>query len=164
MPTVQEGMNAPAFTLADITGKSHALSDALKKGPVLAAFFKVSCPVCQFTFPFLERLYEAYGDSKVSFFAISQDNAADTREFLQEFGVQFPSLVDADGYKVSKQYGLTMVPSLFFIQPDGKVKTASMGFAKRDLESIAAEMAMIAGKPAQPVFRSGEKVPDYRPG
>ena len=164
MSTVQAAMAAPAFALADITGKSHALTDALKKGPVLAAFFKVSCPVCQFTFPFLQRLYEMYGDSKVSFLAISQDNAADTREFLQEFGVKFPSLIDVDGYKVSKQYGLTMVPSLFFIQPDGKVKTASMGFAKRDLESIAAEMAAVYGKPAQPIFRSGEKVPDYRPG
>jgi peroxiredoxin len=163
MPKLQAGMPAPTFTLADAGGQNHALADALKKGPVLAAFFKISCPVCQFTFPFLQRLYENYG-SGVSFWGISQDNAADTREFLNEFGVKFPSLLDSDGYKVSKQYGLTNVPSIFLIQPDGKVHTASVGFAKHDLESIAAELAKRSGKPAQPVFLPGEKVPEYRPG
>lgn len=164
MPKLEAGMPAPTFTLADSTGRSYTLADALKKGPVLAAFFKISCPVCQFTFPFLQRMYESYGDSKVSFWGISQDNAADTQEFLREFGVKFPSLLDSDGYKVSKQYSLTNVPSLFFIQPDGKVQTASVGFAKRDIETIASEVAKVSGKPGQPVFRPGEKVPEYKPG
>ncbi len=164
MPKVQAGMAAPTFTLGALNGQSYTLADALKKGPVLAAFFKISCPVCQFTFPFLQRLYETYDDSHVTFWGISQDNAADTHEFLNEFGVKFPSLIDADGYKVSKQYGLTNVPSIFLVQPDGKVHTASVGFAKRDLETIAAKIAQVSGKPVQPVFLPGEKVPDYRPG
>lgn len=164
MQTVQAGRPAPTFALGSVSGQNYALADALKKGPVLAAFFKVSCPVCQFTFPFLERLYEAYGDAKVSFWGISQDKAADTREFLNEFGVKFPSLIDADGYEVSKQYGLTNVPSIFLIQPDGTVHTASVGFTKRDLETIGAELAKVSGKAAQSVFLPGEKVPDHRPG
>jgi peroxiredoxin len=164
MPKLQAGKAAPTFTLGDVSGQNYALAEALKKGPVLAAFFKVSCPVCQFTFPFLERLYETYGDAKASFWGISQDKAADTREFLNEFDVKFPSLIDADGYKVSKQYGLTNVPSIFLIEPDGRVHTASVGFSKHDLETIGAELAKVSGKPMQPVFLPGEKVPDYRPG
>ena len=164
MPKVQAGAVAPAFALPGLNGQSHSLSDALKKGPVLAAFFKISCPVCQFTFPFLQRLYETYGKANLSFWGISQDDVPDTREFLNEFGVKFPSLIDANGYKVSKQYGLTHVPSIFFIQPDGKVHTVSVGFTKRDLESIAAELAKASGKPMQPVFLPGEKVPEHRPG
>lgn len=164
MPKLHAGMPAPTFTLSDSTERRYTLTDALKKGPVLAAFFKISCPVCQFTFPFLQRMYESYGDSKMSFWGISQDNATDTQEFLHEFGVKFPSLLDSDGYKVSKQYGLTNVPSLFLIQPDGKIQTASVGFAKRDIETIAAEVAKVTGKPEQPVFRPGEKVPEYKPG
>lgn len=164
MPKVQAGAVAPTFTLAGLDGRHFALADALKRGPVLAAFFKIACPVCQFTFPFLQRIYETYGGSNVSLWGISQDDAADTREFLNEFGVKFPSLLDCDGYKVSKQYGLTNVPSLFFIQPDGKVHTFSTGFTKKDLETISAEIASVSGKPAQPLFRPGEKVPDHRPG
>lgn len=164
MPKVQAGMPAPTFTLSGLNSERFVLADALKKGPVLAAFFKITCPVCQFTFPFLERIYETYGDSHVSFWGVSQDNIADTREFLNEFGVKFPTLIDADGYKVTKQYGLANVPSIFFIQPDGKVRTFSSGFTKKDLESISAEIATASGKPVQPLFRPGEKVPDHRPG
>ena len=91
MSKVQAGTQAPTFMLGGVNGQGYSLADALKKGPVLAAFFKISCPVCQFTFPFLQRLYESYGDSNVSFWGISQDNAADTTEFLNEFGVKFPS-------------------------------------------------------------------------
>jgi peroxiredoxin len=164
MPKLQAGMPAPPFTLGSVNGQNYALADALKKGPVLAAFFKISCPVCQFTFPFLQRMYESYGNSNISFWGISQDEAADTQEFLHEFGVKFPSLLDSDGYKVSKEYGLTNVPSLFLIQQDGKVHTASVGFAKRDIEAISAAMAKATGKPAQAVFLPSEKVPEYRPG
>lgn len=164
MSKIQTGGAAPEFALASVDGQKHSLADALKKGPVLAAFFKVSCPVCQFTFPFLERIYESCGDGKVSFWGVSQDNANDTREFLGEYGVKFPTLIDADGYKVSKQYGLTNVPTIFLIQPDGKVHTASVGFAKKDLETIAAEIAKASGKTPHALFRNGEKVPEYRPG
>lgn len=164
MPMLQPGMQAPVFTLADGDGKNYSLADALKSGPVLAAFFKISCPVCQFTFPFLQRIYEAFGDSRVSIWGISQDNPADTRRFLNEFGVKFPALIDAQGYKVSNQYGLTNVPSIFLIEPDGKIRTASIGFAKRDLESMASEIAKAEGKSPQSLFRPNEKVPDHRPG
>ncbi|MFZ0213626.1 MAG: TlpA disulfide reductase family protein [Candidatus Acidiferrales bacterium] len=164
MSKIQPGQSAPAFALTGMDGQKHSLADALKKGPVLAAFFKISCPVCQFTFPFLERMYESYGGGKVSFWGVSQDNAADTKEFLAEFGVKFQTLLDADGYKVSKQYGLTNVPTIFLIQPDGKVQTACVGFAKKELETMAAQMAAASGKTPQPVFRPGEQIPEYRPG
>lgn len=164
MSTINAGAAAPLFALGGMNGQSYSLADALKKGPVLAAFYKISCPVCQFTFPFLERIYEAYGDSNITFWGISQDDASGTREFMTEFGVKFPSLIDTNGYKISKQYGLTNVPSIFLIQPDGKVKTASVGFAKSDLENISAELAKVSGKPAKPVFLPGEQVPEYRPG
>lgn len=164
MSKIQAGNEAPAFSLAGIDGQLYSLPEALKGGPVVAAFFKISCPVCQFTFPFLERMYESYGDAKVSFWAVSQDNVADTRGFLSEFGLKFPALIDADGYKVSKQYGLANVPTIFLIRPDGTVHTASVGFAKADLETIAAEVAKASGKAREPLFRPGEKVPDYKPG
>jgi peroxiredoxin len=164
MSKIQTGTAAPVFALAGVDGQKHSLADALKKGPVLAAFFKVSCPVCQFTFPFLERIYENYGDGKVSFWGVSQDNVHDTREFLDEYGVKFPTLIDADGYQVTKQYRLTNVPTIFLIQPDGKVHTASVGFARNDLETIATEVAKASAKTPQALFRPGEKVPEYRSG
>ncbi|HEV3253131.1 MAG TPA: TlpA disulfide reductase family protein [Candidatus Acidoferrales bacterium] len=164
MTKVQVGNAAPAFALSGMNGKQYSLGEALKKGPVLAAFFKIHCPVCQFTFPFLERLYETYGGDKIAIWGISQDDAADTKEFCDEYGVKFTTLIDGDGYPVSNQYALTNVPTVLLIGSDGKVTASCVGFSKPDLEKMAAELARASGKPAQPLFRPGEVVPDYKPG
>jgi len=158
------GKAAPPIELATVDGKKVSLADALAKGPVLAAFFKVSCPVCQFTFPFLERMYEMFGGGNFTFWAISQNDAADTREFLDKYGVQFPALLDEKGYPASNQYGLTNVPTAFLIAPDGRIQISSVGFCKADLEKIAAVAARAAGKSVVPLFKSGEAVPEYKPG
>ncbi len=165
MTKVVPGKNAPAFTLPGLDGqKKYSLTEALKEGPVVAAFFKIACPICQFTLPFLERVYETYGDSKVTFWGISQDDARDTRDFSKELGIKFPTLIDEDGYPVSNQYGLTNVPTLLLIGPDGKAMVSTTGFDKAALEKINAEVARYSGKPEQPLFRPGEIVPDYKPG
>ena len=164
MGALEAGQSAPGVSLKNTEGQTVSLAEALKKGPVLAAFFKVNCPVCQFTFPFLERMYETYGASKFTFLGISQNDAGETREFNKEYGVKFSVLIDEAGYPVSNQYGLTNVPSLFLISPGGKIQESSVGFARADLERIAAEAARASGKPAIPLFKPGEVVPDYKPG
>src|SRR6202043_3292489 len=120
------GAPAPEISLTSAAGQKLSLADALKKGPVLTAFFKVSCPTCQFTMPFLERLHERYSGPKFSMLGISQDDARDTREFCEEYGVQFPALIDERGYPASNEYGLTNVPPMFWINPDGQIQTTSV--------------------------------------
>ena len=141
MTKIQAGHAAPVFTLKSTEGKGFSLADALKKGPVVAAFFKITCPVCQFTFPFLERLHRAHSGDAVSFVGISQNEDAQTKEFLAEYGITFAGLMDEDGYPVSNSYGLNTVPTVFLIAPDGKVQVSSVGFCKADLEKIAKELS-----------------------
>ena len=164
MAALPAGAKAPAISLQDMNGDTVALADALRKGPVVAAFFKVSCPTCQFTAPFLERLHEAYAGPKFTLWGISQDDAAGTREFFKEFDVEFPTLLDGSGYPASNQYGITTVPSIFLISPDGKIQVTSEGFAKRDLEKIAAEVALATGASAKTLFKPSEIVPEIKPG
>jgi peroxiredoxin len=158
------GQTAPGFSLKALDGKEYSLSSLLEPGPVVLAFFKISCPVCQFTFPFLQRLFERYGGDGVSFLGISQDDARSTKEFNQEYGINFPTLIDAQGYPASNAYGLTNVPSIFLVMPDGSVKVQCMGFSKGDLEKIGAELAQQRALKAAPLFGKNEVVPDYKPG
>jgi peroxiredoxin len=162
--TIQEKEKAPQFKLREAAGHEFSLAEELRKGPVVVAFFKISCPVCQFTFPFLERLHKAYGNSTATFLAISQDDAQDTREFCTEYGITFPALIDGDNYAVSSEYGLTNVPSIFFITPDGTVKLTSIGFDKAKLEAMSGELARVTKRPAAALFRAGEVVPNFKPG
>ena len=164
MTTAVAGKTAPDFSLPDLGGKEHSLAAALEKGPVALAFYKVSCPVCQYALPFVERIHKAYGGERVSVFGISQDDVRDTREFCDEYGLTFASLVDEEGYPVSNKYGLTNVPTVVLVQPDGRVKVSVHGFSKRDLETISKELAVAAGKLVKPVFLPDEVVPDYKPG
>ena len=164
MTSILESHAAPPIRLNDTHGNSISLAECLKKGPVVAAFFKVSCPVCQYTFPFLERLHKQYQNDRVTFLGISQDEAEDTLEFLAEYGVTFPALIEHSSYAVSNAYGLTNVPTIFLIGTDGKVLVSVMGFDKEKLEAISKQVGKHLGKPAATVFQKGECIPDSKPG
>jgi peroxiredoxin len=166
MTHIVAGNMAPEFSLKALDGKDHSLQQLMQQGPVVAAFFKVSCPVCQFTFPFLERIYKRYGGDNVTFLGISQDDARATKDFAKEFGTTFPMLLDEKqkGYPASNAYGLTSVPTIFLIETDGTVKISCMGFAKKDLESIARELAERKKITPAALFRPDESVPAHKPG
>jgi peroxiredoxin len=166
MTHIVAGNMAPEFSLKALDAKEYSLQELIQRGPAVAAFFKVSCPVCQFTFPFLERLYERYGGDGVTFLGISQDDERATKDFAKEFGVTFPMVLDPKekNYAASNAYGLTNVPTIFLVETDGTVKISCMGFDKKDLESIAGELAERRKIEPSPLFLAGESVPDHKPG
>jgi peroxiredoxin len=165
MAALATGTPAPAFELKTLDSKQFSLIEALTRGPVVLAFFKVSCPTCQYAFPFLERLRKAYAANGVSLVGISQNGAKDTAAFNKEFGVTFPVLLDdPDSYPVSNAYGLTNVPTIFWIAQDGEIEVSSVGWVKADFEQINRKMAE-AGKIGTAVlFKPGEDVRDFRAG
>lgn len=164
MPALTAGTAAPEINLFNLRGSQFSLSEALKRGPVIAAFFKVSCPVCQFTFPYLERIYKAYPGAPITIVGVSQDEQNYTEDFAREYGITFPLLLDpVDRYPVSNAYDLTNVPSTFFIA-DGEVKLSIVGWDKRDMEALNAAVARTSGAAAKPLFKPGEDVPGSKAG
>jgi peroxiredoxin len=164
MTHIVAGKIAPGFSLKGLDGKEYSLGALIERGPVVAAFFKISCPVCQFTFPFLERLYQRYGRDGATFLGVSQDDARSTKVFAAQYGVAFPMVLDEKGYPVSNAYGLTSVPTIFLVEPDGTVRVSSTGFDKKDLETIARELAERRRIAPAALFKPDEKVPENKPG
>jgi peroxiredoxin len=165
MGALTAGTSAPDFKLQTMDGREFSLRDALVRGPVVAAFFKISCPVCQYTFLFLERIYKAHGGKNVTIVGVSQNEKKDTAAFVKEYGVTFPVLLDeTDSYPVSNAYGLTNVPTVFWIATDGEIEISSVGWERKEIEEINRRAASIAGESLKPVFHEGEKVPDFRAG
>jgi len=165
MPALAVGTLAPDFTLSTMDGKPFVLRDALARGPVLLVFFKVSCPVCQYALPFVERIYRAYGQQPLTIAAVSQNDRKDTASFLKEYGVTFPVLLDdTSTYPVSNAYGLTNVPTLFWIEPDGEISISSVGWVKPEIEDMNRRSAKLNAIAPKPVFRAGEEVADFRAG
>ena len=165
MPALTAATKAPDFSLTGIDGKKFNLQDALKQGLVVAAFFKVSCPVCQYAFPFLERVHKAHLDPKVTIVGISQDDKRSTGAFLKEYGVTFPALLDdPNGYAVSNAYGLTNVPTWFLIGQDGEIEISSVGWVKKDIEDLNRKLSDAQKTPPPQLFKPGEEIHDFRAG
>src|ERR1700691_1491858 len=142
MAALTAGPKAPDFERKALDGRSFVLHDELMSGPVVLAFFKVGCPTCQYTFPFLERLERAYGHKGVRIIGVSQNDPRETVAFTKEFGVTFPVLLDdTHRYPVSNAYGLTNVPSIFWIAQDGGIEVSSVGWSKADFNEINRKMA-----------------------
>lgn len=150
------GDRAPSFRLTGLDGSARTLEDILAGGPALLAFYKISCPVCQLTAPYLERLA---ANNAIQVIGISQDDASATQGFLQRFGVTFPTLLDpgSEGYPASNAYGITSVPSLFLLERDGAIARAFNGFSKRDFEEIGARAGVVP-------FGPEDHVPEWKAG
>ena len=165
MVTLTAGTQAPDFRLPTIDGQEFSLSEALKRGPVVLAFFKVSCPVCQYAFPYFERMYQANRDAKVTFLGVSQDDAKKTEAFLKQFGVSFPIALDnAKNYAVSNAYGLTNVPTLFYIDPNGEIEVSSVSWAKAEVETVNQKIAALRQQAPPTLWHAGEDVREFRAG
>ena len=165
MQALAAGTHAPQFELPAMDGSKFSLAEALSRGPVLAVFFKVSCPVCQYAFPYYERIYNAYISERLSIIGISQNDKQDTGEFMKKFGISFSVLLDDTKlYPVSNAYGLTNVPSAFWISQDGQIEISSVGWVRNEFEEMARQAATATEVPAKPLFKSSEQVADFRAG
>jgi peroxiredoxin len=160
---LRAGQRAPDFNLARLeqgaVRRSVDLGELLRGGPALLAFFKSSCPVCQMTLPFLERIHRGRTPGSLEVYGVSQDDAETTQEFAGEFGIGFPMLLDTEesGYPASNAYGLSHVPSLFLVERDGTISWSLEGFIKR-------EFLAVAGQAGVNPFRAGEDVPEWKAG
>ncbi len=166
MAALTTGTLAPGFTLPTLEGHQVSLTRLLQRGPVVLAFFKVSCPVCQYAFPLYERMAQANKDASVTVLGISQNGPSETADFRHEYGVNFPIAIDDDAnhYAVSSAYGLTNVPTLFYIAPGGEIEVSCVGWSKRDVDQINAKLATHRNQKPIVLWRAGESIQDYRAG
>jgi peroxiredoxin len=150
------GSFAPGFHLMRLEGSEVTLAELIAGGPVMLVFYKITCPVCQMTMPFLERMHRK-GSLRV--YGISQNEPADTREFLQEYGVSFPNLLDAedDGFPASNAYGISSVPTIFVVDRDGTLSKVIEGWNK-------AEMTALGDLAGMTLFRTDDSVPAWKAG
>ena len=165
MAALTPGSKAPDFELKAMDGKRFVLRDEIAHGPIILAFFKVSCPTCQYAFPFLERLERTYGHKAARIIGVSQNSPRDTADFMKEFGVTFPVLLDdTKTYPVSNAYGLTNVPTIFWIAQDAQIEISSVGWVKAEFEQIGRKMAEYVKTAPAVIFKPGEDVRDFRAG
>ncbi len=133
-------------------------------GEALYAFFKTTCPTCELTWPYLERIRQASDGSGFSVLAVSQDSPEEAREFAARTHSGIATVYDPAPWKVSEALGLETVPTLLLVGADGRVREAIVGFQKSKMRELAVRAAQRAGRVPQELFRPGDDVPELRPG
>jgi peroxiredoxin len=111
-------------------------------------------------------MWQAHKTEAVSFLGISQDSLADTKAFIQRYGVTFPVVLDeAPRYIASNAYKLTNVPTIYLIDRQGGIQVSSVGWLRKEIEEINLKLSMMdAAEQSRPIFKPGEDIAEFKAG
>jgi peroxiredoxin len=119
------GKPAPDFTLTDIAGKEHKLSDYRGKN-VLIVFWATWCGPCRMEIPDLIELRNTVSQDDLAILAISNENPSVVKKFVTEAKMNYTILLDP-GILPGPYNNISAIPSSFFIDSGGKIKLGSTG-------------------------------------
>jgi peroxiredoxin len=162
MAIIEAGAPALHFTLPGLDGREYTLPNSLDGRPLLLVFFKTTCGTCDLAFPYVNRLRDAYAG--LAIWAVSQDPAERAGPYARDRGMDYPVLIDAPAYEVSRLYDPPATPALFLADGRGRIAYTAHGFAKVDLNAISAIVAGCLGQEPVVVAREGDGQPDFQPG
>ena len=160
MSALEPGAKLPPLALRDERGAQ--LPPAA--GETLYVFFKTTCPTCELTWPYLERIRQTAEGGGFRVLGVSQDDPEATRAFGERLGARIETVYDGRPWPVSDALGVTTVPTLLRVGADGEVAETVVGFDRARMEAFARRAGDLAGRPAAPLFRPDENVPAIKPG
>jgi peroxiredoxin len=125
------GKESPDFKVVDINGQSHTLSQYRGKNVVLV-FWATWCPPCLAEIPHLIELRKEVAEDKLAILGISFLDQRNTVEAIKKLVQKNPSInytiTPTNQAIMPKPYSLiNVLPTSFFIDPQGKIKLAAEG-------------------------------------
>lgn len=126
---------APDFTVYDLEGTPHKLSDFRGK-PVVLNFWASWCGPCKSEMPAFEEKYLQYGEQLHFLMVNLTDGAQETVDSASSFisgqGYTFPVYYDTD-MEAAYAYGVSSVPVTYFIDAEGNFVAWGQGAMSGDI-------------------------------
>ncbi|MFV2045678.1 MAG: TlpA disulfide reductase family protein, partial [Anaerolineales bacterium] len=122
------------FTLSDLAGSPHSLSDHQGQ-VVLINFWTTWCPPCREEMPALQETYERYRDRGFVVLGVNWTAVDDpdlVAPYVEELGLSFPILLDTDSAVSEELYQLLGLPTSIFVGRDGIVRQVFIGALELD--------------------------------
>ena len=121
------GAAAPNFISTDLDGNAIELSE-LQGQPIILNFWATWCAPCKLEMPELDAAYTTYQEQNLAILAVNREESPDTIRpyFYDEMGLTFTPVLDEDGL-VANLYGILVMPTTFFINPDGLITAIHRG-------------------------------------
>ncbi len=121
---------APDRALPRLGGGGTASLADYRGKVVFLNFWASWCDPCRQEAPLLESLQKRLGDRGTVLGVTYKDYAADSRRFMSEHGLTYPSLRD-DRLTLAPEYGTTALPETFVIDRKGRIVALSRGTVSR---------------------------------
>lgn len=133
------GTTAEDFSLSGMEGETRKLSE-WKDKVVAINFWATWCPPCREEIPHFIELQDQYGNQGLQFVGIALQHADEVRGFIDEFKVNYPSLVGGDDVirlATKLGNGIGALPYTVIIGRDGKIVFTRRGpLSKSEAESV----------------------------
>jgi thiol-disulfide isomerase/thioredoxin len=139
MNPVEPSVASADFTLPDIDGEPHALSD-YRGRVVMLNFWATWCPPCRREMPSMQRLYAKYRDRGLVVVAVNQwEDEELVSEFIRHLSLApaFPILLDREN-RVAETYGVQGLPTTYLLDRDGNIRFVAIGGREFDHPEVEA--------------------------
>lgn len=122
----QKGRLAPDFLLETLDGNEMRLSD-LRGQAVVINFWATWCKPCRKEIPELVDAYNSYRDRGLIILGVNlQEGKGIVRPFAEDFGMNFPIVIDRDS-EVGDSYRILGLPTTYFVDRGGVVRSVFTG-------------------------------------
>ena len=132
---------APDFSLQ---GDDSIVKLSSYRGKIVYLDFWASwCVPCRQSFPFMNDMHEKYSEDGLKVVAINLDTERDkAKRFLKIIPADFTIAYDPSG-KVPEFYQLSVVPSLYLINREGKIVYKHSGFRSSQSEKLESKIQQL---------------------
>lgn len=140
-PKLEIHQPAPAFALPDLDGKIWKFPQDFQSNVVVVRFWADWCPFCAPEMRDIEPIYQELRDQGLRVLAVNVRQDRDTAaRFIAKLDISYRVLLDEDG-DLARQYGVTGLPTTYFIDREGRLITRILGETAPELfEKIVREM------------------------
>jgi peroxiredoxin len=116
------GKIAPDFTVTDINGIKHSISDYRGKN-LIVNFWATWCPPCRAEIPHFIQLREQESTDTLAMLAISTEDVNALKKFVKAAKINY-TVASLGNKELPGPFAIIeYIPTTFFIQPDGRIKT-----------------------------------------
>lgn len=147
------GKPAPELSGAIPFGTPVSMARFRGKVPLVLTFWSIYCTACLEEMAGLQRLYGKYGPEKVAVVAVNEDGdvGLDRVKTFLDRSAAYPNgkftyniLFDGKG-ELLRAYGVSRLPTLFFIDRDGTVREAIEGFGAGREQAVVSAIEKLIG-------------------
>lgn len=126
----QQGYNND-FTLLDLEGNEVSLSD-FEGQIVVLNFWATWCNPCKMEIPDFIEVNNMFKDEGVQFLGVSSDNVDNLKSFVDEYGIDYPTLIDGSIDSISKYWRISAIPTTYIVDGSGNAVFRQIGLMTKN--------------------------------